>query len=106
MGFSQAYYNVYQGLPEQLVINYPELRFDHHCYLRIALDNTFSTKWDEVLPRPAYKNLNNQQAKQVINLLIRYQNQKELLLEHHQNSMAWRKKAKEHGDGLLNFEAL
>lgn len=29
----------------------------NHCWVRLLLDNTFQTKWDRVLSRPAYKNL-------------------------------------------------
>ena len=90
MPFSQQYHETYQNLPEKLTKIYPDLNFDNHCYLRIALDNTFKTKWDTVLKRPAYKNLNSLKRSEVLTLLKSYQTKKELLLAHNENSLRYR----------------
>lgn len=92
------YKEAYQSLPENLVEQYKDLNFENHCYLRIALDNTFQKKWNKVLKSPAYKHLNNSQLEQVILLLKSYQTDKALLLEHNKKSLAWRKAEK--GDQL------
>lgn len=92
MNYSEAYYNTYQHLPEELAKQYANLKFDNHCYLRIALDNTFKTKWDTVLKRPAYKNLSPFQLEKVLKLLRTYKSDKDLLITHNQNSLQWRKK--------------
>lgn len=92
MNYSEAYFNTYQNLPEKLAKQYANLRFDNHCYLRIALDNTFKAKWDTVIKRPAYKNLSGEQKNKVLSLLQKYQSDQELLLIHNQNSLRWRKK--------------
>jgi len=94
MPYSRQYHDTYQNLPEKLPKIYPELNFDNHCYLRIALDNTFSAKWDIKINRPAYKNLNDNQLEEVLKLLQQYQTKKDLLLEHNQNSLIWRRKSK------------
>jgi len=39
-----TYESAYQSLPEKLVEQYTDLNFENHCYLRIALDNTFQAK--------------------------------------------------------------
>ena len=93
MTYTKGYFQAYQHLPETLVAQYPQLNFDNHCYLRIALDNTFQAKWDTKIKRPAYKNLNEEALKQVIALLETYRTDKHLLLTHNQNSLNWRKKA-------------
>ena len=92
MKYSETYYQTYQYLPEELAKQYGTLRFDNHCYLRIALDNTFQAKWDTVLKRPAYKNLNEAELQNVLKLLKMYKKDQELLLTHNQNSLQWRKK--------------
>jgi len=92
MSFSKQYYDTYQNLPEELVNVYPNLNFDNHCYLRIALDNTFEAKWDTVIDRPAYKNLSLDNTDKVLRLLKDYKTDKQLLLEHNRNSLKWRKK--------------
>ncbi|XLS30589.1 acetyltransferase [Flavobacteriaceae bacterium M23B6Z8] len=92
--FSKEYYNAYKQLPERLTEVYPDLNFDNHCYLRIALDNTLGAKWDTIIERPAYKNLNAEQSLMVRELLSSYEQDKELLLEHNRKSLEWRKKLK------------
>lgn len=86
---------IYQGLPEQLAIHYKELPFDDHCYLRMALDNTFSAQWDTKIPKPAYKNLNQPQKKQVLQFLNQYKKDQALMLHHHRKSLEYRKAWKE-----------
>lgn len=85
---------IYQGLPEKLEKQYPELNFRNHCYLRIALDNTLKTKWDTKLKKPAYKYLLPHQLIAVINLLESYQKSKEVLLQHNRQSLNYRKLCK------------
>ncbi|MEM6517352.1 MAG: acetyltransferase [Bacteroidota bacterium] len=92
MPYSQQYHETYQNLPEELPKIYPDLNFDNHCYLRIALDNTFKAKWDTKIKRPAYKNLNKPQLEQVLLLLNRYKTDSGLLLRHNKNSLRWRGK--------------
>ncbi|SHJ11896.1 hypothetical protein [Aquimarina spongiae] len=92
MKYSEQYYDVYEMLPEKLAEKYPELSFDNHCYLRIALDNMASTKWDTVILRLAYKHLSLEQRKEIIRLLKAYFYDKSLLLRHNQQSLQYRKK--------------
>jgi len=91
MNFSKQYYDTYQNLPEELVNIYPNLNFENHCYLRIALDNTFQTKWDTVIDRPAYKNLSPSKMDKVLKLLKHYKTDYKQLVEHNRNSINWRK---------------
>lgn len=44
-----TYLKAYQSLPEKLAEKYIDLNFENHCYLRIAQDNAFETKWDKTL---------------------------------------------------------
>ena len=92
MAFSPAYQNAYLGLPEELAAKYPDLNFDNHCYLRIALDNTLGAKWDSQITRPAYKNLDGSQLNEVRELLRKYKEDRELLLRHNAKSLGFRKK--------------
>ena len=94
MPTSKAYQDVYLGLPEQLTGNYPELNFENHCYLRIALDLVFQTKWDAKIPKPAHKHLNAEQLETVQKLLTCYLTDKALLLQHNTLSLHYRKEAK------------
>lgn len=82
---------IYQGLPEQLEEQYPELNFRNHCYLRIALDITLQAKWDTKLKKPAYNYLSTHEYASVLNLLKTYQKNKEVLLQHHVQSLNYRK---------------
>ncbi len=86
------YREYYRQLPEILVLKYPELNFQNHCYLRIALDNVIGTKWDTRIPRPAYKNLTAAQRGQVIDNLSHYLNDRNMLESHHLISLAYRGK--------------
>lgn len=90
--YSKSYLECYEGLPEKLAQQYSKLSFENHCYLRIALDNVFNTKWDTVISRPAYKHLSEQQRKNVVKLLKSYQEDKSLLLRHNALSLQYRKK--------------
>ena len=92
MLFSSEYYHTYQNLPEKLTEKYSELNFQNHCYLRIALDNTFQAKWDTKIKKPAYKNLSKEELSKVIVLLKSYFEDKELLLNHNVNSLRFRGK--------------
>jgi len=92
MLFSSEYYHTYQNLPEKLTKKYADLNFQNHCYLRIALDNTFQAKWDTKIKKPAYKNLNKEELSKVIILLKAYFDDKELLLKHNLNSLRFRGK--------------
>ena len=51
---------------------YPQHSFQNHCYWRIALDHFCKGKWDTVIPRPAYKNLDREELKKVVDLLKSY----------------------------------
>ena len=90
MPYSKAYENAYEGLPEALAEHYSELSFDNHCYLRIALDELFKAKWDTKIKRPAYKHLSDNQLVNIRRLLNRYKNDKQLLLQHNKQSLAYR----------------
>ena len=93
MPTSKAYQNAYLELPEQLVRNYPELNFENHCYLRIALDQVYQTKWDTKIPKLAYKYLTKLQLETVQKLLGSYQKNRELLLKHNKQSLSFRRKS-------------
>lgn len=86
------YKDYYRRLPEVLVLQYPELNFETHCYLRIALDNVIGTKWDARIARPAYKNLNSKQRSLVIAYLYEYTRDKQMLSSHNLISLAYRGK--------------
>ncbi len=86
------YKTYYAQLPDLLVQTYPELNFQNHCYLRIALDNVIGTKWDLRIARPAYKNLNSTQRSLVIENLSLYLEDKATLLAHNMISLAYRGK--------------
>ncbi|WP_296637612.1 acetyltransferase [Polaribacter sp.] len=87
-----AYYHNYQNLPERLSEKYRELNFQNHCYLRIALDNFFQSKWDTKIQRPAYRNLSKVELNKVIQLLKSYYDNKKMLLDHNKNSLYFRGK--------------
>ena len=91
MPFGSDYYQVYQGWPERLVSRYPDLPFDYHCYLRIALDNTLGAKWDTKIRKPAYLHLSVIQLSMVMNSFKTYFEDKTVLLEHHRRSLNYRK---------------
>ena len=80
----------YLQLGSTLENTYPELTFKNHCYWRIALDNTLSEKWDNVIERPAYKNLTGEQLEKVVDLLDKYQSDKHLLMTHNKKSLQYR----------------
>lgn len=82
----------YLEIPELLVSHYPDLNFQNHCYLRIALDNVIGTMWDTQIAKPAYKHLTTDQRKLVISYLSSYVKDKNLLLSHNMISLAYRGK--------------
>lgn len=82
----------YLQIPDVLVKRYPELKFENHCYLRIALDNVVGTQWDKRIAKPAYKNLSNQQRALAIEYLTLYLDDKNMLLSHNMISQAYRGK--------------
>lgn len=88
-----TYNTAYQNLPEQLVELYPELNFENHCYLRIALDQLCKQPWHMKIRKPAYKHLTQSQLEEIRNLLTSYKTQKTVLLQHHQQSLVWRQQA-------------
>jgi|GEM_PF-900519 len=82
----------YLEIPEILVAHYPDLNFQNHCYLRIALDNVIGRKWDTQVAKPAYKHLTASQRKLVISYLSSYVKDRDLLLSHNMISLAYRGK--------------
>ncbi|NKI31054.1 hypothetical protein [Croceivirga thetidis] len=91
MKFSKGYIETYAGLPELLEEKYPELNFKNHCYLRMALDHMFNTKWDLRIARPAHKHLNIQQKEEVVCILRSYYKNKGLILDQNEHSIIVRK---------------
>jgi hypothetical protein len=83
---------LYFGLGNELPEIHKHLNFENHCYWRIALDNTLSAKWKDVIPAPAYKNLTKEQFSHVIQLLKSYKVDEELLLKHNCISLMYRGK--------------
>lgn len=77
----------YFDLGRKLEHLYDELDFKNHCYWRIALDNVLAAKWDLIIERPAYKNLTDNDLRQVIRLLNTYLDNRTLLLAHNRNSL-------------------
>ena len=90
MPFSEAYQQAYQNLPEQLEERYPNLSFDNHCYLRVALDHVMGDQWDTQIKRPAYQHLNTAQLKKVVAVLQNYLTDENLIHRHNQSSLAYR----------------
>lgn len=86
------YKDYYLQLPEVLVLKYPELNFETHCYLRIALDNVIGTKWDTRIAKPAYKNLSSKQRALTIDYLYQYSRDPAMLHSHNLISLAYRGK--------------
>ncbi len=68
-----------------------ELNFRNHCYLRIAYDNSVKNKWDNVIPKPFIKNAKEEQLKKALELLNHYFLDKQLLLEHNNISLKFRR---------------
>jgi len=82
-----GYFKWGNALEEQ----YPDLNFKNHCYWRIALDSVMGRKWDEVIPRPAYKHLHENELKSVVHRLEAYHKSKALLLSDNAQSLKWRR---------------
>lgn len=87
-----SYKDYYIGLPEVLMLTYPELDFEKHYYLQIALDNVIGTRWDIRISKPAYKHLSIKQRVLVIEYLNTYLEDKTVLLSHHMISLVYRGK--------------
>ena len=83
---------LYFSLGNELAELHKHLDFQNHCYWRIALDNTLSAKWKDVISAPAYKNLTDEQFNHVIHLLKHYKVDEKLLLEHNRISLKYRGK--------------
>jgi len=83
---------LYFSLGNELAELHKHLNFENHCYWRIALDNTLSAKWKDVISAPAYKYLTEEQFQQVIQLLKSYKEDEELLLKHNKISLELRGK--------------
>jgi hypothetical protein len=83
----KEYFQVAKKLERQ----YRHLQFEDHCYWRIALDNTLKAKWDDIIERPAYKNLPDSLFETVIKRLHSYLKDEELLLMHNEKSLAYRR---------------
>ncbi len=94
MSFSNSYYTAYQALPEILEHKYSHLDFQNHCYLRMALDHIFKTKWDTKINRPAHKYLTDSQKVKVVKILENYITQPDLIQKHHKESLIFRRKCK------------
>ena len=82
----REYFKVASDLEEKC----PHPGFQNHCYWRIALDHFCKTKWDTVLPRPAYKNLDQEELKQDVDLLKSYLEDEAKLLDHNKESPEYR----------------
>ena len=83
--------NLYFDLAQKLEFRYHEFSFQNHCYWRIALDNAMQGRWDFQISRPAYKHLSIEQLKRTVSFLQSYLIDRELLLEHNQKSLDYRK---------------
>ncbi len=92
MNTNISHKDYYAGLPEVLILTYPELTLKKDCYLRIALDNVIGTRWDIRISKPAYKHLSIQQRALVIEYLNIYIDDKNVLLSHYMISLAYRDK--------------
>lgn len=71
---------------------YPDLKFKHHCYLRIAFDNVVEDKWNNIIKSPFLKNCSVEELETVISLLDCYTVNKNMLLKHNNHSLNYRKK--------------
>ncbi|MEL7145895.1 MAG: acetyltransferase [Bacteroidota bacterium] len=82
--------SMYLKLGSTLEETYPHRSFKNHCYWRIAMDNVLSDRWDKHVQRPAYRNLSEEQLKEVVNLLEQYQTDELLLMTHNKQSLQYR----------------
>jgi hypothetical protein len=69
-----------------------DLNFKNHCYWRIALDRVVGAKWNTIIPAPAYKNLSEDQLQKVVENLYLYTTDRNELLAHNKESLAYRTK--------------
>jgi hypothetical protein len=81
----------YFTLAKRLEERYSNRNFKNHCYWRIALDQVVGKKWDTALAKPAYKNLKIEDLKVTVTLLTRYLEDENLLLQHNQTSLQFRR---------------
>ncbi len=72
-----------------------ELNFRNHCYLRIAFDNTVNEKWDLKTRRPFVKYAAVSQLEQVLFLLKKYLEDKNILLFDNEKSLSYRENYKQ-----------
>lgn len=82
----------YLEMGRELEATYSEMDFRNHCYWRIALDNVLGEKWDRVIDRPAYKNLSENELKEVLERLHIYLQDRDRLLRDNERSLSFRKK--------------
>ena len=79
-------------LANDLELQYPDLNFRNHCYLRIAYDNVLGAKWDTVISKPFVAKASRNQIAQANRLLKSYKTDKDLLMQHNKQSLIYRKK--------------
>ncbi len=77
-------------LANELELQYSDLNFRNHCYLRIAYDNVLGAKWDTIIDRPFVSKASEDQVDQANRLLTLYKTNKELLIKHNKISLTFR----------------
>ncbi len=77
-------------LANELELQYSDLNFRNHCYLRIAYDNVLGAKWDTIIDRPFVSKASEDQVDQANRLLTLYKTNKELLVKHNKISLTFR----------------
>ncbi len=68
-----------------------EFDFKNHCYLRIAYDNVLNNKCDMVVKKPFVNNATQKQLEEGLNLLKQYLANRDLLKQHNNCSLNFRK---------------
>lgn len=79
-------------LANELELQYSDLNFRNHCYLRIAYDNVLHAKWDTVVGRPFVAKAKPEQVRKANELLTLYKEDRNLLMQHNKKSLTFRKK--------------
>lgn len=69
---------------------YPNSNFKHHCYLRIAYDNTLESDWRKVIQKPFLTNCKSSSLITVLNLLQLYIVSEQHLIEDNKKSLYYR----------------
>jgi hypothetical protein len=82
----------YFALGNELPKIHTDLKFQNHCYWRIALDCVTGDRWNNRLEAPAYKNLETIQLLKVIECLESYKTDRNQLLVDNKKSLGYRKK--------------